>query len=43
MSIFMYIKLAEYYNIKLSEIIFVSEEKYELNKNSSMDIENVMK
>lgn len=39
----MYIKLAEYYNIKLSEIIFVSEEKYELNKNSSMDIENVMK
>lgn len=32
MSIFMYIKLAEYYNIKLSEIISVSEEKYELNK-----------
>lgn len=32
MSIFMYIKLAEYYGVKLSEIIEVSEEKYELNK-----------
>jgi len=32
MSIFMYIKLAEYYDVKLSEIISLAEEKYEANK-----------